>query len=76
MEAGGGAEFYKSVKIGLSSPPLRIKTVLKRALLSLLILIAAILEVTFTAARNLKVEMQAKFSQQTTTFKNYPKYNS
>ena len=78
MVSVGGARFYKSVKIETIKPNrLRIKNSFKRALLSSSYPNNSNLEVTWlhgAIARNLTVEMQAKFSQQTTTFKNYPKY--
>ena len=78
MVSVGGAKFYKSVKIETIKPNrLRIKNSFKRAVLSSSYPNSSNLEVTWlhgAIARNLKVEMQAKFSQQTTTFKNYPKY--
>ncbi|MBE0390769.1 alpha-2-macroglobulin [Flavobacterium sp. PL002] len=79
MVSVGGAKFYKSVKIETIKPNrLRIKNSFKRAVLSASYPNSSNLEVTWlhgAIARNLKVEMQAKFSQQTTTFKNYPKYS-
>ena len=78
MVSVGGAKFYKSIKIETIKPNrLRIKNSFKRAVLSSSYPNSSSLEVTWlhgAVARNLKVDMQAKFSQQTTTFKNYPKY--
>lgn len=78
MVSVGGARFYKSVKVETIKPNrLRIKNSFKRAVLSASYPNSSNLEVTWlhgAIARNLKVEMQAKFSQQTTTFKNYSKY--
>lgn len=78
MVSVGGAKFYKSVKIETIKPNrLRIKNSFKNAVLSASYTNHSNLEVTWlhgAVAKNLKVEMQAKFSQQTTTFKSYPKY--
>lgn len=74
----GGAKFYKSIKIETIKPNrLRIKNSFRNPVLSSSYPNVANLEVAWlhgALAKNLKVEMQAKFSQQTTTFKNYPKY--
>lgn len=78
MVSVGGAKFYKNIKIETIKPNrLRIKNTFKNALLYSSYPNTANLEVTWlhgAVAKNLKVEMQAKFSQQTTTFKNYSKY--
>lgn len=78
MVSVGGAKFYKSIKIETIKPNrLKIKNTFKRAVLSSSYPNTSNLEVTWlhgAVAKNLNVEMQAKFSQQTTTFKNYEKY--
>jgi hypothetical protein len=78
MVSVGGAKFYKSIKIETIKPNrLKIKNTFKRAVLSAEYPNTSNLEVTWlhgAVAKNLNVEMQAKFSQQTTTFKNYEKY--
>ncbi len=78
MVSVGGAKFYKSIKIETIKPNrLKIKNTFKRAVLSSSYPNTSNLEVTWlhgAVAKNLNVEMQAKFSQQATTFKNYEKY--
>jgi uncharacterized protein YfaS (alpha-2-macroglobulin family) len=78
MVSVGGAKFYKSIKIETIKPNrLKIKNTFKRAVLSSSYPNTSNLEVAWlhgAVAKNLNVEMQAKFSQQTTTFKNYEKY--
>ncbi|MFV8345168.1 alpha-2-macroglobulin family protein [Flavobacterium sp. ZB4P13] len=78
MVSVGGAKFYKSIKIETIKPNrLKIKNSFKRAVLSSSYPNTSNLEVTWlhgAVAKNLNVEMQAKFSQQTTTFKKYEKY--
>lgn len=78
MVSVGGAKFYKSIKIETIKPNrLKIKNSFKRAVLSSSYPNTSSLEVTWlhgAVAKNLNVEMQAKFSQQITTFKNYEKY--
>ena len=78
MVSVGGAKFYKSLKIETIKPNrLKIKNTFKRAVLSSSYPNTSNLEVAWlhgAVAKNLNVEMQAKFSQQTTTFKNYEKY--
>jgi uncharacterized protein YfaS (alpha-2-macroglobulin family) len=78
MVSVGGAKFYKSIKIETIKPNrLKIKNSFKRAVLSSSYPNTSNLEVTWlhgAVAKNLNVEMQAKFSQQATTFKNYEKY--
>ncbi|PKB16286.1 alpha-2-macroglobulin [Flavobacterium sp. 5] len=78
MVSVGGAKFYKSIKIETIKPNrLKIKNSFKRAVLSSSYPNTSTLEVTWlhgAVAKNLNVEMQAKFSQQATTFKNYEKY--
>ncbi|WP_281297580.1 alpha-2-macroglobulin family protein [Flavobacterium limnophilum] len=74
----GGAKFYKSIKIETIKPNrLKIKNSFKNAVLSSSYPNTSNLEVTWlhgAVAKDLKVEMQAKFIQQTTTFKNYSNY--
>jgi len=74
----GGARFYKNIKIETIKPNrLKIKNSFKNAVLSSQYPNTANLEVTWlhgAIAKDLKVDIQAKFSQQSTTFKNYPKY--
>jgi len=74
----GGAKFYKSIKIETIKPNrLKIKNSFKNAMLSSSYPNTSNLEVAWlhgAVAKNLKVEMQAKFTQQTTTFKNYSNY--
>lgn len=78
MASVGGAKFYKSIKIETIKPNrLRIKNSFKNAVLSPFYPNTSNLEVTWlhgAVAKDLKVEMQAKFTQQTTTFKNYSNY--
>jgi uncharacterized protein YfaS (alpha-2-macroglobulin family) len=78
MVSVGGAKFYKSIKIETIKPNrLKIKNTFKRVVLSSSYPNTSNLEVTWlhgAVAKNLNVETQAKFSQQTTTFKNYEKY--
>lgn len=78
MVSVGGAKFYKSIKIETIKPNrLKIKNTFKRAILSAEYANTGNLEVAWlhgAVAKNLNVEMQAKFSQQTTTFKKYEKY--
>jgi uncharacterized protein YfaS (alpha-2-macroglobulin family) len=78
MVSVGGAKFYKSIKIETIKPNrLKIKNSFKRAVLSSSYPNTSNLEVAWlhgAVAKNLNVEMQAKFSQQTTAFKNYEKY--
>ncbi|MDN3671758.1 MG2 domain-containing protein [Flavobacterium branchiarum] len=78
MVSVGGAKYYKSVKIETIKPNrLKIKNSFKRAILSSSYPNTCNLEVTWlhgAIAKNLNVEMQAKFSQQSTTFKGYEKY--
>jgi len=78
MVSVGGAKFYKNIKIETIKPNrLKIKNTFKRAVLSSSYPNTSNLEVTWlhgAVAKNLNVEMQAKFSPQTTTFKNYEKY--
>ncbi|MFD1603744.1 alpha-2-macroglobulin [Flavobacterium artemisiae] len=79
MVSVGGAKFYKSIKIETIKPNrLKIKNNFTRKTLSSSYPNASNLEVTWlhgAIAKNLNVEMQAKFSQQTTTFKGYEKYS-
>jgi uncharacterized protein YfaS (alpha-2-macroglobulin family) len=78
MISVGGAKFYKSIKIETIKPNrLKIKNNFSRKTLSSSYPNTSNLEVTWlhgAIAKNLNVEMQAKFSQQTTTFKGYEKF--
>lgn len=78
MASVGGAKFYKSIKIETIKPNrLRIKNSFKNAVLSSSYPNTSNLEVIWlhgAVAKDLKVEMQAKFTQQATTFKNYSNY--
>nr|WP_294925191.1 MG2 domain-containing protein [uncultured Flavobacterium sp.] len=75
----GGAKFYKSIKIETIKPNrLKIKNNFSRKTLSSSYPNTTNLEVTWlhgAIAKNLNVEMQAKFSQQATTFKGYEKFS-
>ncbi|MFH6998375.1 alpha-2-macroglobulin [Flavobacterium sp. FlaQc-57] len=79
MVSVGGAKFYKSIKIETIKPNrLKIKNTFSRKTLSSSYPNTSNLEVTWlhgAIAKNLNVEMQAKFSQQTTTFKGYEKFS-
>jgi alpha-2-macroglobulin len=79
MVSVGGAKFYKSIKIETIKPNrLKIKNNFSRKTLSSSYPNTSNLEVTWlhgAIAKNLNVEMQAKFSQQTTTFKGYEKFS-
>ena len=78
MVSVGGAKYYKSIKIETIKPNrLKIKNSFQRAVLSSSYPNSSNLEVTWlhgAIAKNLNVEMQAKFSEQKTTFKGYEKY--
>lgn len=78
MISVGGAKFYKSIKIETIKPNrLKIKNNFSRKTLSSSYPNTSNLEVTWlhgAIAKNLNVEMQAKFSQQITTFKGYEKF--
>ncbi|OUL64246.1 alpha-2-macroglobulin [Flavobacterium sp. AJR] len=78
MVSVGGAKYYKSIKIETIKPNrLKIKNTFRRAILSSSYPNTSSLEVTWlhgAIAKNLNVEMQAKFSQQSTTFKGYDKF--
>jgi uncharacterized protein YfaS (alpha-2-macroglobulin family) len=78
MISVGGAKFYKSIKIETIKPNrLKIKNNFSKKTLSSSYPNTSNLEVTWlhgAIAKNLNVEMQAKFSQQTTTFKGYEKF--
>lgn len=78
MVSVGGAKFYKSIKIETIKPNrLKIKNSFNKTILSSSYPNTCNLEVTWlhgAIAKNLNVEMQAKFSQQTTTFKGYEKF--
>ena len=79
MVSVGGAKFYKSIKIETIKPNrLKIKNNFSRKTLSPSYPNTTNLAVTWlhgAIAKNLNVEMQAKFSQQTTTFKGYEKFS-
>ncbi len=79
MVSVGGAKFYKSIKIETIKPNrLKIKNNFSRKTLSSSYPNTSNLAVTWlhgAIAKNLNVEMQAKFSQQTTTFKEYEKFS-
>jgi alpha-2-macroglobulin len=74
----GGAKFYKNIKIETIKPNrLKIKNVFKNAVLSSSYPNTSNLQVNWlhgAVAKDLKVEMQAKFSQDVTTFKGFDKY--
>ena len=78
MVSVGGAKFYKSIKIETIKPNrLKIKNVFRNAVLSSSYPNTSNLQVNWlhgAVAKDLKVEMQAKFSQQVTAFKGYDKY--
>lgn len=78
MVTVGGARFYKNIKIETIKPNrLKIRNSFTKPLLSAVTPNVANLSVTWlhgAVAKNLKVDMQAKFSQQPTTFRNYDKY--
>src|SRR5690606_22300377 len=78
MVSVGGAKFYKNIKIETIKPNrLKIKHTFKNEVLSSSYPNTSTLQVNWlhgAVAKDLRVEMQAKFSQQTTTFKNYSKY--
>ncbi len=74
----GGAKFYKNIKIETIKPNrLRIKNSFRNPVLSPDVPNTADLQINWlhgAVAKNLKVNMQAKFSQQTTSFKGFEKY--
>ena len=74
----GGAKFYKSIKIETIKPNrLKIKNSFNSEILSSTNVNTNNLQVTWltgSIAKDLKVEIQAKFSQQSTTFKGFDKY--
>lgn len=78
MVSVGGARFYKSIKIETIKPNrLRIKATFDSPVLTSAVPNNLNLDVTWlhgAVAKNLKVDVQAKFSQQGTTFKGYDKY--
>lgn len=78
MVSVGGAKFYKSIKIETIKPNrLKIKNNFQRAMLSASYPNTGNLEVTWlhgAVAKNLNVDVQAKFTQRATTFKNYEKF--
>ena len=75
----GGAKFYKNLKIETIKPNrLKIKNSFQSELLSSRTANINNLQVNWlhgAVAKNLKVEVQAKFSQQATTFKNFKNYD-
>lgn len=75
----GGAKFYKSIKIETIKPNrLKIKNVFKNEVLSSTYPNTSNLQVNWlhgAVAKDLKVEIQAKFSQQVTTFKGFDTYD-
>ncbi|WP_026977104.1 alpha-2-macroglobulin family protein [Flavobacterium tegetincola] len=75
----GGAKFYKSLKVETIKPNrLKIKNSFQKEVLSSRGTNTNNLQVNWlhgAVAKNLKVEVQAKFSQQVTTFKNYTNYD-
>ncbi len=78
MVSVGGAKFYKNIKIETIKPNrLKIKQTFKNEVLSSSYPNTSTLQVNWlhgAVGKDLRVEMQAKFSQQTTIFKNYSKY--
>ncbi|PDS26989.1 alpha-2-macroglobulin family protein [Flavobacterium branchiophilum] len=74
----GGAKFYKNIKIETIKPNrLKIKNIFQAPILSAAHQNTDNLEVAWlhgAVAKNLKVVMEAKFSEQTTVFKHYEKY--
>ena len=78
MVSVGGAKFYKSIKLETIKPNrLKIKNTFDHKVLSSLYPNISRLEATWlhgAVAKNLNVEMQAKFMQQNTSFKNYENY--
>lgn len=78
MVSVGGAKFYKNIKIETIKPNrLKIKHTFQNEVLSASYPNTSTLQVNWlhgAVGKDLRVEMQAKFSQQTTTFKNYTKY--
>ncbi|AIN74824.1 hypothetical protein O8E88_000656 [Flavobacterium psychrophilum] len=79
MVSVGGAKFYKNIKIETIKPNrLKIKNVFKNAVLSSSYPNTSNLQVNWlhgAKAKDLKVEIQAKFSQDVTNFKGYEKYD-
>ena len=75
----GGAKFYKSLKVETIKPNrLKIKNSFQNEILSSQATNTNNLQVNWlhgAVAKNLKVEVQAKFSQQATTFKNFKNYD-
>src|SRR5690606_9791041 len=75
----GGAKFHKSIKIETIKPNrLKIKNAFSKAILSSTSANHVKLTVEWlhgAVAKNLRVEMQAKFTQQQTIFKNFDKYD-
>ena len=75
----GGAKFYKNIKIETIKPNrLKIKNVFKNAVLSSTYPNTSNLQVNWlhgAVAKDLRVEIQAKFSQDVTKFKGFDKYD-
>ena len=75
----GGAKFYKNLKVETIKPNrLKIKNSFQKDILSSKTANINNLQVNWlhgAVAKNLKVEVQAKFSQQATVFKNYKNYD-
>lgn len=75
----GGAKFYKNLKIETIKPNrLKIKNSFQKEVLSSRTENINNLQVNWlhgAVAKNLKVDVQTKFSQQATTFKNYPNFD-
>jgi hypothetical protein len=78
MVSVGGAHFYKSIKVETIKPNrLKIRNSFSGKMLSSSRPNVSDVSVTWlhgAVAKNLKLEMQAKFTQQVTTFKDYDKY--
>ncbi len=79
MVSVGGAKFYKSIKIETIKPNrLKIKNTFENEVLKSNHENKTEVQVNWlhgAVAKNLKIEVQAKFSKQKTTFKNYSNYN-
>lgn len=75
----GGAKFYKNLKIETIKPNrLKIKNSFQKEVLSSQTENSNNMQVNWlhgAVAKNLKVDVQTKFSQQATTFKNYPNFD-
>ena len=74
----GGASFYKSVKVETIKPNrLKIRNSFNQSIMSASRTNANVIKVTWmhgAVAKDLKTEVQAKFSQQATTFKGYESF--